>query len=264
MCTDHAPELDPTPTTPSRRTLFKGAGAAGLLALTGGFTGAAAGLAAPAWAAADPALLTRSPRIRPRSHWAGTICPVKGRLPVEAPGNVKFLLVHHTYVPGNVYAQSQVPGMLRGMYRYHVGPDKLWPDLAYNFLVDKFGGIWEGRAGSLTSPVIPGATGGSQGFSQLVCFLGNHTSVVPTAQAQASMISMLAWLARRYKVNTTPGQRTSFISRGSNRWPAGTRVTTATIEGHRTMSLTTCPGAAAYRLVRTDFPAAVTRLNQPD
>ncbi|HEU0104361.1 MAG TPA: N-acetylmuramoyl-L-alanine amidase [Mycobacteriales bacterium] len=223
-------------------------------------------VAAPAPALADgpdPALLTAYPVIRPRVDWAAGSCPVRGPLPAELPGDVLFLLVHHTAEPGNDYAADAVPGLLRGMYAFHTGPDKGWPDLAYNFVVDRYGGIWEARAGSRAAPVVPSATGGTQGFDQLGCFLGNHATEPPTPQAQASMISLLAWLSRRYGVDPTPGSTATFASRGSNRWPAGTPVTTPTIEGHRAMSLTTCPGDAAYPQVRGLFPAAVTQLLGP-
>ena len=248
-----------------RRGLLAGLGVGGLAALVGGRVAQAAPapLAAPSRLTAPPALLTGSPVIRPRSDWAGTSCPPTGPLPVELPGDVRFLLVHHTAEPGNDYVAGDVPGLLRGMYAFHTGPAKGWSDLAYNFLVDRYGGIWEGRTGSLTSPVVPSATGGTQGYDQLGCFLGDHAVVPPTPEAQASMISLLAWLAGRYGVDTTPGTTVTFVSRGSNRWPAGTPVTTATIEGHRAMSLTTCPGDAAYPLVKDVFPAAVTRLVRP-
>ncbi len=58
----------------------------------------------------------------------------------------------------------------------HTGPDKGWPDIAYNFMVDRFGQIFEARAGSLAGPVAGSATGGNQGFSQLCCFLGHGLS----------------------------------------------------------------------------------------
>lgn len=243
---------------PSRRSVLKGVG----VALGGSGLGAVGLGTAAAWAdGPDPALLTREPVVQPRAAWAGSSCPVRGALPAEAAGDVRFLLVHHTADPGNDYTAAQVPALLRGMYGYHVGSQKQWADLAYNFLVDRYGRIWEGRAGSLGAPVIPAATGGAQGYAQLGCFLGDHSTVPPTPQAQASMISLLAWLARRYGVDTSPGATTSFVSRGSNRWPAGTPVRTRTLEGHRSMSLTTCPGDAAYALVLDAFPAAVTRLN---
>lgn len=252
-CASPAPAPPAAADGPSRRTLLKGLGLSGLAVL---------GLEQAAWAAGpDPALLTLSPRIRPRAEWAGTSCPVAGPLPVEGPGDVRFLLVHHTDEPGNAYAQADVPGLLRGMYGYHVGPDKRWADLAYNFVVDRYGGIWEGRAGSLHQPVQPAATGGSQGFAQLGCFLGSHSRVAPTPQAQASMVSLLAWLARKYGVDVRSGATATFVSRGSSRWSPGSTVSTRTVEGHRAMSQTTCPGDAAYPLVVDAFPRGVRRLN---
>lgn len=251
----HTDPTDPTgPYAVSRRDLLRGA--AGLVAAIPAIP-ALSLLSAESALAAVPAP-TATPTIRPRSAWAGTTSPPVGSLPAERAGNVKFLLVHHTSSPGNDYTAAQVPGRLRGIYGYHTGT-KGWPDIAYNFFVDRYGRTWEGRQGSLTRPVIPSATGGTQGYSQIACFLGDHTTTAPTPAAQSAMISLLAWLARRYDVDTAPGTTVSFVSRGSNRWPAGSRVTTRTIEGHRAMSQTTCPGNAAYALVRDSFPAAVTR-----
>ncbi|MGR6967785.1 N-acetylmuramoyl-L-alanine amidase [Geodermatophilus sp. URMC 61] len=196
--------------------------------------------------------------VRPRADWAQGLTPT-GPLQQERPGDTRFLLVHHT-ASSNDYDPGDVPGLLRGFYRYHTGPDKKWPDIAYNFLVDRYGTVWEGRTGSLTGPVMPDATGGSQGFAQLGCFIGNHQAEAPTPEARTSMTALLAALADTYAIDTAPGATTTFVSRGSNRWPAGTTVTTTTIAGHRDMSLTTCPGDAAYALVRDVFPAAVTAL----
>jgi hypothetical protein len=173
---------------------------------------------------------------------------------------VRFLLVHHTAGP-NEYGPDAVTDLLRGIYRFHTGPDKGWPDVAYNFFVDRYGGVWEGRTGSLTSPVKGDATGGSQGFALLCCFLGTHTDTPPTAEAQAAMVGLLAWLADTYGIDTTPGATASFVSRGSSNHPAGAPVTTPTISGHRDMSATTCPGDAAYALVTGSFPASVTAAN---
>jgi len=46
--------------------------------------------------------------------------------------------------------------------------------------------VWEDRTGSLDGPVMASATGGSQGFAQLVCMVGDFTRVLPTAVAQPS------------------------------------------------------------------------------
>lgn len=188
--------------------------------------------------------------IHPRSDWADRD-PV-GPLEAEAPGDVRVLLVHHS-VNDNTYAASDVPGMLRSIFGFHTGSDKGWPDVAYNFFVDRFGGVWEGRAGSLTSPVKGDATGGSQGFAQLCCFLGDHRTEPPSPQAQDAMILLLGRLAGQYGIDVTAGATTTFTSRGSNLFPAGTSITTPTIAGHRDMTATECPGDAAYALVTGRF-----------
>jgi hypothetical protein len=199
---------------------------------------------APAGAAAP------QPTIKPRTAWAGGLSPT-GPLPVEKPEDVKFLLVHHT-AGANGYAAAEVPETLRAIFRYHTGP-KGWNDVAYNFFIDAYGGIWEGRQGSLTAPVMGDATGGSQGHGLLCCFMGDHSKVPPTAAALASMTDLLAWLAGRYAIDLRPGATASFVSRGSNLHPAGKTVTTPTIAAHREMSRTACPGDACFRLVKGEL-----------
>lgn len=193
--------------------------------------------------------------VQPRAAW-GADLPPKGPLPVEAAGDVRFLLVHHT-ASANGYAQAEVPGILRGFYGLHTGGARGWPDLAYNFLVDRFGQVWEGRTGSLDGPVKVDATGGSQGFAQLGCFIGDHSSEPPTPAALDAMGRLLGALARRYGIDVRPGATATFVSRGSSLRPAGVEVVTPTIAGHRTMSRTACPGDACFGLIPSRLiPAA--------
>ncbi len=196
------------------------------------------------------------PVIRPRADWAGNRA-VKGELVAE--DDVRFLLVHHT-ASTNDYGPDQVAEQIQGFYEFHTGPEKGWPDVAYNFFVDRYGGIWEGRQGSLAGAVRGDATGGSQGFSQLCSLIGNFQEGPVTAEQQASLIQLLAWLAERHGIDTTPGATATFVSRGSNKWPAGQEVTARTIAGHRDMSLTSCPGDQAYALVPETLPAGATTL----
>lgn len=196
--------------------------------------------------------------VHPRLDWAeGLRDP--GQLPVEAPGDVRVLLVHHS-ASGNAYGEDEVADQIRAFHSLHTGPEKRWPDVAYNFFVDRFGGVWEGRAGSTAGPVIGDATGGNQGFSQLVCLIGDFQVERPTPEAVTSLTKVLAWMATSYGVDPSPGARTTFVSRGSNLHPEGTEVECATISGHRDMSMTVCPGDGAYRLVTDELPAAVTEL----
>ena len=137
-------------------------------------------------------------------------------------------------------------GTMRGVYSFHTSSEKGWPDVAYNFFIDQDGVVYEARTGSFAGPVEASATGGNQGFAQLVCLLGDFTSQNPTDAALASLNSTLAWLADRYSLDTSPDAQTTFTSRGSNRWSEGTVVTASTISGHRDMSQTACPGDTFY------------------
>lgn len=234
-----------------RRTFLGGAAAAGALLGRGGV---AAGGPAPPVSPVPPGSSTM-PAITPRAEWGGDLAPTGPLLPEE---DVRFLLVHHT-VDANTYAQGDVPGLLRAIYGFHTG-DKGWSDVAYNFFIDRYGGIWEGRTGSLDGPVQVDATGGSQGFAQLCCLIGDHQVEAPTPEAVASLVEMLAWLGERHQIDTSVGAMTQFVSRGSNRWPAGTTVDARTISGHRDMSQTACPGDAAYALVAEELPSRATAL----
>ncbi|MEM7272449.1 MAG: peptidoglycan recognition family protein [Actinomycetota bacterium] len=244
--------VDGAGTLSRRQALGLGAGAFGL---------AVAGVPDPATAetpqptAVDPVALAEAlrPAIMPRDAW-GADLPVTGT--IEPEDDVRFLLVHHTASP-NDYGAEDVAGQIRSFHRFHTGPEKGWPDVAYNFFIDRFGGIWEARAGSLAGAVRGDATGGSQGHALLCSLIGDHRETPITAEAQTSLVALLAWLAVRHDVDPTPGATTRFVSRGSNRWPAGTEVTARTIAGHRDMSQTTCPGDAVYGLLERDLPTEV-------
>lgn len=193
------------------------------------------------------------PTIHPRSDWADA--PPTG--PLYPEDDVRFLLTHHTGSRNN-YTPEEVPTILRVIYGNHTGDYGPWSDIAYNFMVDRFGGIWEARAGSLGGPIRGDATGGSQGHAILGCWLGNLKEEAPTPESVESMTALWAWQASLHNIDVRPGSEVSFISRGSSRWPEGTKVTTKTIAGHRDMSETTCPGDVGYEVVQK-LQDAVTR-----
>lgn len=228
----------------SRRDTLKSA-AAVLASPLLGFAHAAA--AAPsATSSLDDSLTRFAVSVKPRSAWVSPKAAAPPSMPVES--KVHVLLVHHSD-SSNSYRADQVAGLIRGFAAFHTGPEKKWPDVAYNFFIDRFGGIWEGRAGSLTQPIAGSATGGNQGFSQLVCLIGSFATQSPSAEMQRSLTKLLAGLGHHYGVTAEPEATTTFVSRGSNRWKAGKSVTTRGIEGHRAMSMTSCPGDAAFSML---------------
>lgn len=170
-----------------------------------------------------------------RSVWADDSRPPTGPLESE---DVRFLVVHHS---ASAIGAEPI-GVMRSVYDFHTGPEKGWSDVAYNFFIDQNGVVYEGRTGSLDDPVAASATGGNQGFSQLVCLLGDFTNELPTDATLDSLVRTLAWLADRYGVDTATDATTTFVSRGSNLWPEGESVIADTISGHREMSRTACPG----------------------
>ena len=166
--------------------------------------GALLGLVAAARPVAALGRIANGPglTILPRPAWAG---PDRPPGPLRDEPDVRFLLVHHT-VNANEYRDVDVPVMLRQIHSFHTGPEKGWPDIAYNFIVDRFGRAWETRAGSLDRPVAGDATGGSQGFDQKCAFLGDHRTVPPSDAAVATMSSLLALLADRSGIDTGAGR----------------------------------------------------------
>jgi N-acetylmuramoyl-L-alanine amidase len=217
--------------------------ASGLLLPSRGFHQGAKAATKAAASEPLPAVFARyGANIQPRSAWAQNL-GVKGKLLAEA--DVRFLLVHHT-ASSNKYAESDVPGLIRGFFGFHTGKEKGWPDVAYNFFVDKFGTAWEGRTGSLSGAVAGSASGGNQGFSQLVCLIGDYSATAPSKAQEETVVRILSALADRHAITTTEGAEASFVSRGSNRHRAGAKVTTLTINGHRSMSMTSCPGDSAF------------------
>ena len=182
--------------------------------------------------------------ILPREAW-GADLPPRGPSYVEQP---RFLLVHHT---ASTSAYRDARDVIRSTYAFHTSSVKGWPDVCYEFFVGRDGDVWEGRAGALHGPVIADATGGSQGFAQLACLLGDFSVAPPTDAALDALTGLFAWLSRRDGIDVTPGATTSFVSRGSDRWPAGSAITTPTIAGHRDMTFTNCPGDAMYALLPT-------------
>lgn len=229
-----------------RRTVMAGLAATGALAMA---------VSRPATAAPSGTRLAIGGGhvIRPRSEWIDT-----DPAPMATEVEVAVILVHHT-ASSNSYAETDVPAILRSIHAFHSGPEKGWPDIAYNFMVDRFGHIWEARAGSITRPIAGSATGGNQGSSQLCCFLGTHTDSPPTDAAKDAMSHLVVHIAHREGLTVGETARSEFVSAGSNRHPAGTVISTNTITGHRDMSQTTCPGDAAMSWVAgTLRPLAAT------
>ncbi|WP_327297262.1 N-acetylmuramoyl-L-alanine amidase [Streptomyces sp. NBC_01197] len=155
---------------------------------------------------------------------------------------VKVAFVHHT-ATGNNYTCDEAPSLLRGIYRYHV-KSLGWRDIGYNFVIDKCGTIYEGRAGGITKPVMGAHTLGFNSDSTGVAVLGTFTSTEPPAAVITALSRFTAW--KLGLTGADPAGKTTLVSGGGNRYPEGTKATLDVISGHRDGFSTECPGDRLY------------------
>ncbi|MDV9178784.1 peptidoglycan recognition protein, partial [Streptomyces sp. W16] len=155
---------------------------------------------------------------------------------------VKAAFVHHT-ASGNNYRCSQAPSVIRGIYRYHVRSSG-WRDIGYNFLVDKCGTIYEGRAGGVTKAVLGAHTLGFNTNSMGIAVLGTFGTAKPSSAAVTAIARLAAWKLGLYGVN--PRGKTYLKSGGGNLYRKGKNVRLNVISGHRDGFATECPGRQLY------------------
>ena len=108
--------------------------------------------------------------------------------------------VHHT-VNANDYTRAQVPGILRSIYAYHT-KSRGWSDIGYNFLVDRFGRIWEGRYGGVDRPVVGAHTLGYNDNAFAMSAIGNfelRPAVPGDARGVRRAVRLEAVAARRQR-----------------------------------------------------------------
>jgi uncharacterized protein with LGFP repeats len=156
---------------------------------------------------------------------------------------IKVAFVHHT-ASGNGYTCAQAPSVIRGIYRYHVR-SMGWRDIGYNFLVDKCGNIYEGRAGGVAKPVKGAHTLGFNTNSMGVAVLGSFGARKPSGSAVKGIARLTAWKLGLHGGN--PRGKTYLKSGGGNLFRKGKKVRLNVISGHRDGFSTECPGQQLYR-----------------
>ncbi|QKW00861.1 peptidoglycan recognition protein [Streptomyces sp. NA02536] len=162
-------------------------------------------------------------------------------------GKVKAAFVHHT-ASGNKYKCSQAPSLVRGFYRYHVR-SLGWRDIGYNFLVDKCGRIYEGRAGGVAKAVKGAHTLGFNSNSTGIAVIGSYGSKKPSSSAVKAVARLTAWKLGLYGMN--PRGKTYLTSGGGNLYRKGKKVRLNVISGHRDGFNTSCPGGKLYKKLGT-------------
>ncbi|MDQ4007743.1 MAG: N-acetylmuramoyl-L-alanine amidase [Actinomycetota bacterium] len=172
------------------------------------------------------------PRLISRRQW-GADPRLRSRCDSPRITNtLQMAFVHHT-AGNNHYSRSEAPAIVRGVYAYHT-QGQGWCDIGYNFLVDRFGRSYVGRAGGPNVAVRGAHSGDYNERTAGVSLIGNFEKARPTRAMRRGLIRLLAWkLGSFYR-----GPRTTVRIEGRR---------FEKISGHRDAMSTACPGRFVYR-----------------
>jgi hypothetical protein len=149
-----------------------------------------------------------------REQW-GAVPPTgttTGVAKLQVP--TKDLILHHAGSSGGGAAR------VRAIQRYHM-ESQGWGDIAYHYLIDSDGTVYEGVGGGIRGA----ATYGQNLTSHAICLLGNFNTEQPDSRAVGSLVEVIRW------------------GHGEGWWP--NQIT----GGHRDYRSTSCPGDNLYRLI---------------
>jgi hypothetical protein len=200
--------------------------------------------------------IPRTPGIISRAAWGANESIVRDEPSYASV--VRFAVVHHT-AGTNPSSPSESAAIVRGIQAYHVRSNG-WDDIGYNFLVDRFGQIFEGRRGGVVRNVIGAHAQGFNTGSTGVAVLGTYENSSASTDAQSALVSLLAW--RLDVAHADPLARLSWRSTGNPRYPEGTVVSLRAVSGHRDTGYTSCPGGALYSQIG-DVASRAAQLGLP-
>ncbi|XP_062404304.1 N-acetylmuramoyl-L-alanine amidase [Sardina pilchardus] len=162
------------------------------------------------------------PPMIPRCMWGAKAS--KG-IPARLSPPLHFLYVHHTEVPSRpCLTFQQCSRDMRAMQRFHQ-EERGWQDIGYSFVVGSDGYMYEGRGWGR----LGAHTRNHNAFGYGVAFIGNYSASLPTRHSLGLVRHRLA----------TCGVTGHFIQANY------------TVQGHRQVVDTTCPGDALYSEIST-------------
>lgn len=182
---------------------------------------------------------TPAPRIYSRAEWGAAPQSCTPSTASRLVGAV----VHHTAGSNAYRTVGEAMQQLRNDQRYHM-VTRGWCDLGYNAVVDKWGNVYEGRAHSLTRPVIGVHAGGFNTGTFGISMLGTYDAA-PSAETQRTVGFILGRRLGMYGVDPQ-GTADVWTSGGDNSRYRDQTVRLPRIYGHRDVAYTACPGAGGY------------------
>jgi N-acetylmuramoyl-L-alanine amidase/FlgD Ig-like domain len=183
---------------------------------------------------------TEAPPIVPRLSWGANESIRRG--PPSYAAEVRLAIVHHT-AGRNDYSRAEAAAIVKGIQLFHVQGNG-WNDIGYNFLVDRFGTVYEGRFGGVDRNVIGAHALGFNTGSVGIALLGTYGNTAPSVAAQQAIARLIAW--RLDLAHVDPTAFLTYISGGSERYQSGIPVLLSAVSGHRDTGYTECPGTELY------------------
>lgn len=170
--------------------------------------------------------------------------------------NAAAIVLHHT-VTDNGYLEGDVPDLIRSIYHRHVAING-WCDIGYNYIVDRFGRVWEARTGSNQDLVIGGHAKGFNTGTIGIAMLGQFQSEIePEAgEPDLAMTSAVTALveAKVTEHGIDPTGNTWLRNRsseGDHKLGSESWHYVPTILAHQDLGVTSCPGDHSLAWLRS-------------
>lgn len=192
-------------------------------------------------AAASTTSTAPQPVVTPRSGWGADESLVRD--PATYTTDTKVVFAHHT-AGTNDYTCEQSPDIIRAIFLYHV-QGQGWNDIGYQFLVDKCGTVFEGRAGGIDRPVLGAQTYGFNTDTTGVAVLGNYNDAITSQPVLDAVAGVAAWKLGLYGYDAA-GTVELAAAADNGKFKKGQKVTLNRISGHRDGYPTECPGNNLY------------------
>lgn len=180
---------------------------------------------------APPAEAFRAQDIVTRAQWGADETIRRNNPSYATP---RFSVLHHT-AGSNTYTRAQAPGVVRGIYSWHVNGNG-WSDIGYNFLVDRYGTVYEGRFGGMDRGVVGAHARNYNSGSFGVAIMGNFEVGTPPQIAVDAASQVIAWKYAVHNIDPNPSATTVHNGNVISR-----------LVGHRDVGQTACPGRELYQ-----------------
>ena len=165
-------------------------------------------------------------------------------------------VVHHT-VNSNNYSSWDGPALVRGIYAYHTR-SLGYCDIGYNFLVDKYGAVYEGRYGGIDQVVMGAHARGFNTSSLGVAIIGDYRTTPPTNEAIEAVKQVLVYKFGHHRTN--PRAYFYYTTTGNEKYGPGTQVLLAPTSYHQATGSTECPGQRVIDRIPEIYDQVATRL----